>query len=208
MKNKEFVQKNPMKFLPMLEVSDGVLVETNSILLYLAQLSNSHLYAGSHEEKALIDEWLEKITSLLEVSVMTLLYPVWGYAPFDLKIQQQALADTRRFLEEVEARLVQGRYLVGDSLTLADISLACTLVWPFRAVLDESVRAGLPRTLEWFHSVSSLPEFVKAFGTAKFCSKALAAYEPPKVEKPKKKAEESKKQKKEVSEPEKTGASS
>ena len=203
-KNKEFVQKNPMKFLPMLEVSEGVLVETNSILIYLAQFSDSPLYRGTLEEKAVIDEWLEKITCSFEVSVMALLYPVWGYAPFESKIHQQALNDTKNFLEDVEQKLTQSRYLVGDRLTLADLSLACTLVWPFRAVLDESFRNGLPRLLEWFNTVASLPEFVKEFGAYKFCSKALAAFEPPKVEKPKKKAEDSKKQKAKPAESAKT----
>jgi elongation factor 1-gamma len=50
-------------------------------------------------------------------------------------------------------------FLVGDRVTIADISLATELVEIFKLLLDGSVRAKLTNLLRWHKHICSLAPF-------------------------------------------------
>lgn len=60
-------------------------------------------------------------------------------------------------------------YLVGDSLTIADIAIASILSIGFRLVFDEAVRNTFPRATEWYKLVYDTPAFKHRLGRMWLC---------------------------------------
>ncbi|XP_074385919.1 valine--tRNA ligase-like [Zonotrichia albicollis] len=55
-------------------------------------------------------------------------------------------------------------FLVGDGVTLADVTVLCALLGPFTQVLDPRSRAPFPGVSRWFLSCSRLPQFRAELG--------------------------------------------
>ena len=65
------------------------------------------------------------------------------------------------------------KWLVGDSVTLADLVVAFVLTPAFQLVLDAGFRKGLGEVAKWFEGYIALPQVVKSAGHIKCCAKAL-----------------------------------
>lgn len=80
----------------------------------------------------------------------------------------------------LENHLADGKksFLVGESLTLADVVAAMALLIPMQLVLDPAAREGLPHVSEWFERCVGLPSFVRRLGYTKLCPVALGPYDP------------------------------
>eukprot|EP00027_Filamoeba_sp_ATCC50430_P012194 CAMPEP_0168574200 /NCGR_PEP_ID=MMETSP0413-20121227/18948_1 /TAXON_ID=136452 /ORGANISM="Filamoeba nolandi, Strain NC-AS-23-1" /LENGTH=104 /DNA_ID=CAMNT_0008607515 /DNA_START=98 /DNA_END=409 /DNA_ORIENTATION=- len=63
------------------------------------------------------------------------------------------------------------KYLVNDSVTLADIIIACSLWEPLKFVLDKEFRSAYPKTEAYLASLYSLPEFRDVIGNVTFVEK-------------------------------------
>jgi len=79
------------------------------------------------------------------------------------------MTDARKVLTEADRALKQKPFLCGTELSLADISLACSLVYPIRAVMNENFLKPLAKLKDWFSRVSVLPEFANVWGATKLC---------------------------------------
>ena len=66
-------------------------------------------------------------------------YPVLGYIPADAAIASKAKSDLSVALKVLDKELLAKTYLVGDKITLADITIVSTLVYPFKFVADSSL---------------------------------------------------------------------
>ena len=66
-------------------------------------------------------------------------------------------------------------YLVGRRLTLADICVASTLLYPFKLVCDKQYLRPYTTVVEWFQHCVSRPEFRRVVGTVALCEKELKA---------------------------------
>jgi len=74
---------------------------------------------------------------------------------------------------------LKGRsFLVGDSLTLADVVCACLLVPTFQTVLDEGFRKAMPNLTRWWTACVSNPAFIARMGVIKPIQKAMQAFDP------------------------------
>ena len=118
----EFLAKNPNGKVPLLELEDGrCLPESNAILCYLAE--GTPLLPSDSWQRAQVLQWL--------------FYEQYSHEPY-VAVARFQMVYLGKKLEEREARVVEraekaldvleealsGRdYLVGDALTLADISL-------------------------------------------------------------------------------------
>ena len=81
----------------------------------------------------------------------------------------KAEADMGNALKILEEHLWKGgekkKYLVTDhSITLADIVLASTLVYPFQLVFDESFLRPYSNVVDWFETCVNQPEFQAVVG--------------------------------------------
>jgi elongation factor 1-gamma len=168
LKSKDFNQKSPFRLLPILESTDATVATPNAALKWVARAANSALYTGDAAHLATIDNWLELTAVALEQPLAEWLEPIFGKRPTDLDKVKKAQADVKKFLMTLEARLKTSQYILGDSLTLADVAVAAALVNPFRAVFDEKYRKPLANVTRWFTAFTNLPEVKEVLGVVRF----------------------------------------
>ena len=105
----------------------------------------------------------------------------------------KAKKDLKAALSILEAHLKPRTFMVGNSITLADIALACALLLPMKIIMDDPFRKPYPCVTRWFLTCVNQPEFSKVVGEVALCKKALKANA---AEEPAKKGKDSKKKEK------------
>ena len=123
-RTEEFLKINPSGQVPAVVLPDGrTLSQSNAIIVYLAGLSNSALLPIDLYERAKVNEWLFWEQYSHEPAIAVRRFQKSFLNKTDDEIDPQLLAKGRRALGQMELAL-QGRdYLVGDSVTVADIAL-------------------------------------------------------------------------------------
>lgn len=104
------------------------------------------------------------------------------------------LGELKKRLEDYNKSLEGRDYLVGSSITLADIQLACCIAYPLSLAINPPFRNKILNLMNWYYRVTSAEgHFESVFGRIKLCTKVLLPPKPvEKKEEPKKKAEEKK----------------
>jgi elongation factor 1-gamma len=92
-----------------------------------------------------------------------------------IQSNEKAQKDLGTALAILDAQLKGKTYLVNDSITLADIVLVSTLLYPFKLVCDKSYLKPYGNVVAWFQNCVSQPEFARVVGKVELCKKALAA---------------------------------
>ena len=123
-RTEEFLKINPSGQVPAVVLPDGrTLSQSNAIIVYLAGLSNSALLPTDLYERAKVNEWLFWEQYTHEPAIAVRRFQKSFLNKTDDEIDPQLLAKGRRALGQMELAL-QGRdYLVGASVTVADIAL-------------------------------------------------------------------------------------
>lgn len=132
-KSPEFRAKNSMGQLPALELDDGTCIsETVAICRYLEETHpEPPLFGRTAVEKALVDQWVRRV----EFAVMMPVGNFWRHAHprtaallTQFKDFGQSNTETYKGAQKYLNRELEGReFLVGDSLTIADICLLSTV---------------------------------------------------------------------------------
>jgi elongation factor 1-gamma len=63
------------------------------------------------------------------------------------------MEDINKFLAFIEKHLGEKKFLVGDSLSIADLSLASNVSVVFGVMFGEGQRKKYPNTLNWYNSI-------------------------------------------------------
>jgi len=66
-------------------------------------------------------------------------------------------------------------FLVGDSVTLADITIVSALFYPFKLVADPLYLEKFPNVTRWFAHCTSQAEFMAVVGKVTMCQTELVA---------------------------------
>ncbi len=66
-----------------------------------------------------------------------------------------------------------GDWLVGNTVTVADLALASFFIIAQQTLLDGGFRKAMPKFSAWFERVTSLPAFVKVCGNIKVAAKTV-----------------------------------
>ena len=158
-KSPEFRAKNSLGQIPMLELDDGTCIsETVAICRYFEETNpEPPMFGRTAVEKALVDMWVRRI----EFTVMTPVGMFWRHAhPFTAALLTQhkefgeSNRETYNGAQKWLNRELEGReFLVGDSLTMADICLLSTV--------DFADWIGLP-VLEEFENLAAWRARMKA----------------------------------------------
>jgi elongation factor 1-gamma len=178
-KSESFLSKFPCGQVPALESPDGPVWESNAIAKYIAR-KGGVLYGSTPYEASVIDSWIdwsEKITT----SVGVWLYPILGYLEFNAAATEAAKADLNKLLTTLNNYLLTRTYLVGESITLADIVLSCMLYSAFGKLMDAKFRKPYGNVVRWFSTIVRQPNFVAVAGPFTFCTEPLV-YKPKPVE--------------------------
>lgn len=161
-KSDEYLAKNPLGKMPLLELDDGsYLAESGAICRYLEEVHpEPNLYGQDTKERAVIEMWdrrAELEILLPMVSVFTNTHPMW-----EGRLRQvPEWGDVCR--DNIEARmswldkeLADREYLAGDRYTIADIVAQCGFVMG-KAALKLTIPEELENLSAWFARVSSRP---------------------------------------------------
>lgn len=132
-KSPEFRAKNSMGQIPALELDDGTCIsETVAICRYFEETHPTPpLFGKTAVEKALVDQWVRRV----EFAVMTPVGNFWRHAhPRTAALLTQykdfgeSNKETYKGAQKYMNRELEGRaFLVGDSITMADICLLSTV---------------------------------------------------------------------------------
>lgn len=168
-----FLSKNPTGKVPFLETEMGCIFTSNAVARYVSRCrSDTGIYGRTFDDEGQIDTWVEFSTHEIEIPLMTWTYPVMGLMEDTPAATEAAKGDVKKALAVLEDRLKSSKYLIGDSVSLADIVLVCSLWEGFTRVFDPSFRKPFTKTCAWFEGCCGLPQFRAILGDLKLCSTA------------------------------------
>ncbi|CAM6000927.1 unnamed protein product [Sphagnum balticum] len=127
--------------LPLLETPHGTFFSSNTIVRFLAGSAQNALYGADLHQRALVDQWLDITTCDLEAAVAAVVIARDGREVDTATILQ----DIHKFLNFVENHLDGRKFLVGESVSIADYSLATSLSVVLNT-LGEEERTAYPES--------------------------------------------------------------
>ncbi|MDJ0588403.1 MAG: glutathione S-transferase family protein [Pleurocapsa sp. MO_226.B13] len=154
----EFLEKNPNGKIPLLELSDGrYLSESNAIINFLA--AGSDLLPQNVFELAKVQQWqfFEQYSHEPYIAVARFIAKYLGL-PEERKAEYESKqAGGYKALNVMEKQLKKSRYLTGDNLTTADISL-----YGYTHVAGEGGfdLTKYPAIQSWLDRIASKPKYI------------------------------------------------
>ncbi|WP_437911794.1 glutathione S-transferase family protein [Sorangium sp. So ce302] len=164
----EFLKLNPAGKLPVLVDGDLVLSESVAIVLYLAEkYPDKGLLPADPRERAKVNQWLLFAATELEQPLWRIarhkfLYPEDKRQPGDIPVARE---DFKAMADVLEKHMDQRQFVVGDSVTVADLVMAYTLDWANEAhLLDDfpQLRTYMDRMYARPHAA---PRIAQAFAS-------------------------------------------
>lgn len=122
-----------------------------------------------------IDQWIDYVNSTVAPLSQTLSNQIFGHdQTADMRTFSIALNQLKKTLIPVEKHLQLRNFLVGYSLTLADLSLVVTLLTPLQTILDKTFRKDtIPNLTRYCTLILQGKAFLEVFGHVHFSKKAL-----------------------------------
>jgi glutathione S-transferase len=158
-KDPGYLALNPNGAVPTLVDGDFVLTESRAMMQYLASKKpESGLLPRDEQARADVTRWQFWDASHFSPQVGTLAFqrvikPMMGMGEPEASKVEEALVNFRRFAAVLNQRLEGKRYIVGDSLTLADLTIASSLMY---AKQSEAPVAEFPNVAAWFSRMSEM----------------------------------------------------
>ncbi|KAG0034336.1 Elongation factor 1-gamma [Podila clonocystis] len=186
--------------VPAFEGTDGtVLIESGAIAYYVAHYkAGSTLVGKTKAEEAHIQQWIQFVDLGITPHLSTWVFPLLGWGTYNKLAETAAIERVKTKLADLERHLLRHTYLVGERVTLADVSGACALMFGYKHVFDAHFRKQFPAVMRWFKTVLHQPHFKAVMGGVemplcetplKYTAPAKEAKKPAKEEKPKAKEE-------------------
>ncbi|KAK4526145.1 hypothetical protein GAYE_SCF20G4059 [Galdieria yellowstonensis] len=175
-KTPEFLKLFPLGKVPALETPQGPISESPAIAWYFAKLRQDKGLCGStFYEECQVQQWISFAEDAFTKHYPVLLYPYFMPGNFAYQEQEaeKAKVQMKRYLDVMESHLIHNTYLVGERVTLADITAVCYIVPLFRIALGESFRASYGCVLRWLHTCLKKQQFQRVIGSVEFCKEPL-----------------------------------
>lgn len=163
----EFLRINPLGQVPVLQIEPGnlsansepaLLLESNAIIRYLAE--GSALIPNSALDYAKMWQWLlyEQGEVRPNLASVRFIKKFQNMIPSRLEEYQQKFIKSKDILSYLNNQLQTKHYILGNNISLADISLYAYTHNAEEGGLDLSSYKNL-RT--WFERIESLPNFIR-----------------------------------------------
>jgi elongation factor 1-gamma len=177
-RSEEYVKKFPTGKVPAYENDAGVyLFESNAIAHFL---SNEQLRGKTLAEQSQVLQWIEYGEREINPASATLVYPCMGIMQFNKQNHERAKDELKHILQLLNNYLRTRTYLVGERITLADITVASDLLLLFQWIIEPSLREPYPNVTRWFLTLIHQKEFQAVIGSDyKLCEKT-AQFDPKK----------------------------
>jgi glutathione S-transferase len=157
----EYRTLNPNALVPTIDDDGFVLWESNAIVRYLAaKHGHGGLGPSDPRARAIADQWMDWQVSLFWPTIRTLFMGLvrTPEAERDHKAIEASRVKTGEILGLVDAQLATHAFLAGDTLTMGDIPMGCS-IWRWMALPIE--RPRLPNVERWFEALSERPAYQK-----------------------------------------------
>ncbi|KAH8656873.1 elongation factor 1-gamma [Ilyonectria robusta] len=153
----DYLSKFPPGKVPALERPDGfTLYECIPVSVYLAkQDPNTKLLGSSLEEEATALKWASFANSELLPPIMAWINPVIGKSPSSPEILATVEKNSEAMVSVVEKALTGKKYLVGETLTLADLFVVAAISRGYQFVFTKKWAASHPAIHEWWMRLKS-----------------------------------------------------
>ena len=151
----EFLSVNRNGMVPVLVDGSRTVVESNCILIYLAEKAGSDFW--SEDAKLEILQWMfwEQSHFMYATGMLfyqKLLKPMMGQDPDEARIED-SVAKFRRHAKALDQHLEGREWLVGEAMTLADIAVAANLSF---ARATELPLQEYPNVQRWYAAIEEL----------------------------------------------------
>jgi len=181
-KGKDFLAKFPVGKVPALETPEGTIFESNAIARHVARLAvaaNPHakLFGSSQLENAHVDQWIDFASSEIELPTAAWLFPILQIVPFHKEATEKAKGDIKKAMTILNTHLNTRTFLVGERISLADISVAMTLYRLYQLVMDPGFRKPFGNVTRWYLTVVNQSEVRKVVGEVTLSEKMQVAVE-------------------------------
>ncbi|XP_073951866.1 glutathione S-transferase D7-like [Choristoneura fumiferana] len=121
----DFLKKNPLHTIPVLEDGDLIIHDSHAILMYLADVygKQDSLYPKDLKQRALVNQKMFFNSSILFPRLRNITYPLFIEGAKPTEKLYKAIDEAYGFLEEFLSR---NKYLAGNNMTIADIAAYAT----------------------------------------------------------------------------------
>ena len=163
-KSPEYLAINPNGAVPTLVDGDFVLTESRAIMQYLASKKpESSLLPRDEQACVDVTRWQFWDAAHFSPQLGTLTFEkivkaITGMGEPDQRKIDEALVSFRRFGAVLNRHLDGKQYVVGDSLTLADLTIAPSLMY---AKQTDAPLGEFPSIQSWFSHISDLAAWKK-----------------------------------------------
>ena len=141
---------NPNGYVPTYEEDGFILWESHAITRYVAEThASGALFPQDPHTRALANQWMDWMLANLNRSFLDLFWSYWRTpeAQRDMKRIARLEREVARHMGILEAQLEGRSYLLGETLTMADIP-AGTMLYRYYEMPIE--RADLPNLAGWY----------------------------------------------------------
>ncbi|KAG1797079.1 uncharacterized protein HD556DRAFT_1306767 [Suillus plorans] len=153
-----------------------------SIVSFAGLAPNSGLLGSTPEDVAAVDQWVHFAEAEMSTFADVITGMLNNYIPYSKGIHTIMAEQQLRSLNTLEAHLSTRTFLVGDRITLADITVASVLQRAVGVTADAAVRANLINTVRFLETIVHQPKLEAIYGPTEYTEKAVQ-YVPPKKEK-------------------------
>ncbi|KAI8526527.1 hypothetical protein RHMOL_Rhmol12G0003700 [Rhododendron molle] len=116
---------------------------------------------------ALIEQWIDFASLEIDANILRWFIPRIGFAVYLPLAEEAAISALKRALGALNTHLASNTYLVGHSVTLADIIMTCNLVLGFNRIMTKSFTSEFPNVERYFWTMVNQPNFYKILGDIK-----------------------------------------
>ena len=146
-----FLSKFPLGKVPSVELDTGKLLDESNSAAWL--LCPEEMTGGQDRDRqSQIVRWMSVSDVEVTPPACNWVYPAIGILPAS-PAQDRGKQDLLKLLTAFNSELRIKTWLVGERMSLADISLACSLLLAFTHVVDQELMDKLPHLTRWFNTV-------------------------------------------------------
>lgn len=102
-------------------------------------------------------------------------YGIFGWPGSEVTLTQfnEASKNLKANFKTLNTALEGKKWLVGNEMTIADVSLALWLSYPLQTILDGGFRKAMKNASDWAEAVYNHPSVIKILGKIMMCAKPL-----------------------------------
>ena len=163
LKTEQYLKVHPAGKIPAIDDNGFILFESGAICKYLCDKNGSTLFPKDLKKRAIVEQWgdfsVQHVgTAMSKVAFNMVFAPMRGL-PTDENSLKEGLQNLERFLPIVERQLSKSKYLAGDTMTIADLTLFSVFEYADAAKFDLSDYKGITK---WRKHIMEM-DFYKKF---------------------------------------------